>query len=154
MDADATTPIDIRIDKTRLLYIQWKDGHISRFPLGYLRKRCPCATCNDIRQRFSGEPPVPKQPSGGFMGLSVLPDAAPRTEGSAEIREANPMGHYALQFVWGDGHDSGIFSYEFLRAQSPGDPHQANEMWEGRPAHQIGEELERESREKNSSLWE
>ncbi len=154
MNADITTPIDIRIDKARLLYIQWKDSHVSRFPLGYLRQLCPCATCNDIRQRFSGELPVREQPSDGFMSLGVLPDAAPRAGDSVEIREANPMGHYALQLVWGDGHDTGIFSYDFLRGQSPAEPEHADKFWEGKPVHQVGKELESESRSRNASLWD
>ncbi|MFQ5692532.1 MAG: DUF971 domain-containing protein [Nitrospinota bacterium] len=151
MATDAATPVDIRLDKKRLLYIEWKDGGKSRFPLGYLRKICPCATCNDLRQKLAAPPPEAKK---GFTGLTVLPDSAPREAGSAEIREAQPVGRYALQFVWSDGHDTGIYAFDFLRARSPEDPAQAGETWEGRPLASLGEEMERESRAQNPSLWE
>ena len=152
MATNATTPVDIRLDKKRFLYVEWKDGHKSRLPLGYLRKICPCATCNDLRQRLSE--PKPQPAAEGFTSLTVLPDAAPRLAGSTEIRDASPVGRYALQFVWSDGHDTGIYSFEFLRFSSPADPHQAEEMWEGKRVSELGEELERESREQNPSLWE
>jgi DUF971 family protein len=153
MATDVTTPVDIRVDKKRLLYVEWRDGHKSRYPLGYLRKICPCATCNDLRQKLSEPKPAPHA-GGGFVGLTVLPDTAPKAVGSSEIREVNPVGRYALQFEWGDGHDSGIYSFDFLRAESPADPRHADETWEGRPLAELGEELERESREQNPSLWE
>jgi DUF971 family protein len=153
MATDATTPVDIRIDKKRLLYVAWKDGHVSRFPLGYLRKICPCATCNDLRQKLSDAQPQPPA-GGGFTSLNVLPDAAPRPVGSTEITEAHPVGRYALQFVWSDGHDTGIYSFDILRAQSPADPYQADEMWEGKRVARLGEDLEAESRAKNAPLWE
>ncbi|MBI2880859.1 MAG: DUF971 domain-containing protein [Candidatus Tectomicrobia bacterium] len=151
MATDATAPADIRVDKKRLVYMAWKDGHKSRFPLGYLRRICPCATCNDLRQKLSA--PRPQPAAKGFTSLTVLPDSAPRQAGSAEIVEVNPVGRYALQFVWSDGHDTGIYSFDFLRARSPADPHQAEETWEGKPVARLGEEMERESREKNPSLW-
>ncbi|MFQ5916002.1 MAG: DUF971 domain-containing protein [Nitrospinota bacterium] len=152
MATDATRPIDIRVDKKRLLYVEWRDGHKSRFPLGYLRKICPCATCNDLRQKLAE--PKPQPAAKGFTSLTVLPDSAPRAASSTEIREANPVGRYALQFVWSDGHDAGIYSFEFLRACSPADPRQAKEIWEGKQIGRLGEELERESREQNPSLWD
>jgi DUF971 family protein len=40
----------------------------------------------------------------------------------AELRAEQPVtrvGSYALQFFWADGHNSGIYSFEFLRQQSP-----------------------------------
>ena len=32
------------------------------------------------------------------------------------IRELRPAGHYALQIVWDDGHGSGLYRWEVLRA--------------------------------------
>jgi len=78
--------------------IQWQDGHESVFTGQYLRQRCPCAVCKET----PGHPPP--QPIPG---------------GKVEIKAANPMGWYAVQFTFSDGHDSGIFSYELLRGICP-----------------------------------
>jgi DUF971 family protein len=32
---------------------------------------------------------------------------------------ADPVGHYAIQFNWNDGHSSGIYTYEYLREICP-----------------------------------
>ena len=38
-------PEHIAISKSKGIKIDWKDGHHSEYPLGYLRDECPCATC-------------------------------------------------------------------------------------------------------------
>ena len=35
------------------------------------------------------------------------------------MTEVKPVGRYAINFVWSDGHDSGIYSYTFLREACP-----------------------------------
>ena len=35
------------------------------------------------------------------------------------VENATPVGNYAMCIVWGDGHDSGIFSFESLRKMDP-----------------------------------
>jgi DUF971 family protein len=35
--------------------------------------------------------------------------------GEVTIRQLNPVGAYAVQIVWSDGHDTGIYSFETLR---------------------------------------
>ena len=38
-------PEHIAISKSKGIQIDWKDGHLSKYSLGYLRDECPCATC-------------------------------------------------------------------------------------------------------------
>jgi DUF971 family protein len=35
--------------------------------------------------------------------------------GEVAIKALNPVGAYAVQIVWSDGHDTGIYSFESLR---------------------------------------
>jgi DUF971 family protein len=35
---------------------------------------------------------------------------------SAAISDVVPVGRYAIQIRWQDGHDTGIYTYDFLRA--------------------------------------
>lgn len=105
---DAVTPAKVRIALTEGtgVEIAWKDGHRSQWSFPFLRDACPCATCHEEREksgRAPGEPkPAPKQAFPMYM-----PPARPL--------EAIPAGRYAIKFKWADGHESGIYSWEFLR---------------------------------------
>ncbi len=35
--------------------------------------------------------------------------------GQYELRSVQPVGNYALQMKWGDGHQTGIYTYDYLR---------------------------------------
>ena len=76
--------------------IMWTDGHESRYPFAYLRNNCPCAKCVD---EWSGERKSP-------------PESAP-----TDLRPlgVNPVGTYAIQIPWSDGHSTGIYSFRRLR---------------------------------------
>ncbi len=71
------------------LVIVWDSGKIQRVPAMLLRKSCPCASCN-----------LP----GGPKGLPI----------TMEIRNFSWVGNYAVNFVFSDGHDSGIYTYGHL----------------------------------------
>jgi len=93
----------------RELRIRWQDGHESAYPFDLLRKDCPCALCNDLRSKASA--------SAGPT-LTVL--SGPVTKaGEVQVDEVSPVGRYALSFAWSDGHDSGIYAFEYLRALCP-----------------------------------
>lgn len=91
-------PIDIAHTRRRnALIITWDDGVVSEFPAGYLRGWCPCAVCqgHGIEVRY--------QPRGEDIAI----------EGLFE------MGAYALGIRFSDGHDTGIFSWSWLRQIAP-----------------------------------
>ncbi len=104
----AITPAKVRVAMTdgTGIEIVWKDGHRSQWSFPYLRDACPCATCHEEREktgRALGEPrPAPQQ---------VFPMYAP----PARPVESTPIGRYAIKFKWADGHESGIYSWDFLR---------------------------------------
>lgn len=92
-------PRSIKRDGLTGLEISWDDGHISRHTLQSLRKNCPCAGCRNQTEQHEGT----------FL-LPVL------TPGENELAAIEPVGNYALQFKWIDGHITGIYSYDYLRS--------------------------------------
>lgn len=106
--AVSSDPEEIVVDRQeRALIITWKDGHRSVFSFDDLRRDCPCASCDDARS---------KRKAGG--GLLVLSTPILK-RGEAQVKEYHPVGWYALNFTWNDGHDTGIYTYESLRAKCP-----------------------------------
>ncbi len=99
-------PTNIEVDiKQSEVRITWADGLQSHYPLDYLRKNCPCATCNE--QRANTDP------------LRVL---SPDQIAVGKLEPNHPVemvGNYALQFFWADGHRTGIYTFEYLREKSP-----------------------------------
>lgn len=93
---DATTPAAIRQAGPRTLAIAWGDGRESRYDVRELRLACGCAQCVD---EWSGE--------GRLDPASVPADVHP-------IR-IEPVGRYAIQIEWSDGHSSGIYPFRRLR---------------------------------------
>ena len=95
------TPKTLRLDiATQRLNIGWHDGHESVFPGAYLRFICPCAACR-------GHAPGEVEPPSWEQVKDV------RVGGAA------PIGGYGLQFAFSDGHGSGIYSFDRLRAACP-----------------------------------
>jgi DUF971 family protein len=81
------------------LAIQWNDSVESFFDLQFLRRACPCAACG-------GEPDV--------LGNIMRPNVS-YSENSFELTGFQIVGGYALQPRWGDGHETGIYSFQYLR---------------------------------------
>lgn len=101
-------PVDLHLDRREGLRITWADGHKSHYPLTYLRKNCPCATCREIH-------PAPK-PANTGMSLTVLPAGIDR---ATVFADAKLVGNYAIQITWADGHSTGIYDFRYLRAMCP-----------------------------------
>jgi len=108
----AVTPEKVRVLLTegKGLEIDWTDGHKSSWNFAWLRNACPCATCNEEREgsaRKIGQPPKAK------------PGTLPMYKEPARPLEISPVGKYAINFHWNDGHSSGIYSWDFLRRECP-----------------------------------
>ncbi|MEP6778186.1 MAG: DUF971 domain-containing protein [Chthoniobacterales bacterium] len=88
------------------LAIRWNDGLESFLELPYLRRACPCASCG-------GEPDV--------LGHVLRPEVT-YSETSFELRSWEMVGGYALQPRWGDGHGTGIYSYQYLKRLAAAQP--------------------------------
>ncbi len=108
LSPDAAMPKKVRVKKTEGtgVEIDWKDGHRSAWTFAWLRNACPCATCHEEREhtgRVAGEPKPREQT------LLMMYEAPVRP------LEIIPVGKYALKFKWSDGHESGIYSWDYLR---------------------------------------
>ena len=88
------------------ILIAWDDGHNSVYPFFHLRKACPCAMCKGERMPLDINP------------LS-LPAYSPLPANAAEAKEMFKVGNYAIGFRWGDGHDTGIYTFDYLRQMCP-----------------------------------
>lgn len=110
-EAVIAVKVRVRQSEGTGMQIDWKDGHHSEWTFAYLRYACPCAVCNEERKASGREPGVapPSKEAGPF----VLYQAPPRP------LESSPVGKYALRFKWNDGHESGIYSWEYLRRTCP-----------------------------------
>ncbi|MEP6809312.1 MAG: DUF971 domain-containing protein [Chthoniobacterales bacterium] len=84
------------------LAISWSDGAESYLPVEQLRRACPCASCG-------GEPDV--------LGNVYRPNVSYQPQ-SFELRSWDLVGGYAVRPVWGDGHNTGIYAYRYLRRLS------------------------------------
>ena len=89
------------------LAILWQDGTEHFIPLEALRKACPCASCQ-------GEPDA--------LGRVVRPER-PSGPGSEQLSAFDFVGGYAVQLSWADGHNTGIYSFDYLRKLAEDLPH-------------------------------
>lgn len=103
MTTNTFTPLALRREGDGLA-IDWSDGLCTFVLWRTLRKQCPCATCNEERQK----------PADPFALVSDAQMAA----GAPAPTKMLPRGHYAYQIVWNDGHDAGIFTLDMLRQLS------------------------------------
>ena len=93
-DARAPRPTEIKLHQTsRVLEIAFADGRTFKIPYEYLRVYSPSA---EVR--------------GHGPGQEVL-QAGKR---DVTIKEVEPVGHYAIRPVFSDGHDTGIYSWDYL----------------------------------------
>lgn len=100
-------PQKLQLKRNDSLRIEWSDGVLTVYPLAFLRTRCPCATCRSMRDVPIGQPA-----RGKSLSLTVLPGGG---GSGTEARAAELVGNYALRIEWSDGHDSGIYSFDYLR---------------------------------------
>ena len=104
----ATDPKSVKVSITTGtgVNIAWNDGHSSHYSFQFLRDACPCAMCNEEREK-----------SGRLPGASprLAPGALPMFKAAARPVSAEGVGKYAIKFSWNDGHDLGIYSWKLLR---------------------------------------
>ena len=82
------------------LAIRWADGSETFIPLEQLRRACPCAGCK-------GETDV--------MGNVYKGPERSLTPQAFRLVSVQLVGGYAIQPVWGDGHSTGLYSFDYLR---------------------------------------
>ncbi len=92
----AIEPREIKQEGNAGLRITWADDHVSRYLAAGLRRACPCAQCVNE-----------------WTGQRVLKPEMISQE--LTITDLSIVGRYALNFRWSDGHETGIYSFRYLR---------------------------------------
>jgi DUF971 family protein len=95
-------PTSIKRISPNELKIVWDDGGESLFSTELLRAQCPCASCLHEKEENKRQ------------GLFALPIAS-----QTELRNIELSGHNAMVVTWGDGHKTGIYTWEYLRSMTP-----------------------------------
>ena len=90
------TPLEIKKTGASEITVRWDDGHLSVYPIKYLRSECMCAKC-----------------VSEVAGLRILD---PRTVSEdLTVVSAEHVGRYGVKFMFSDRHDDGIYTWERLR---------------------------------------
>lgn len=84
------------IDEGDGFTIRWADNAESRFDAATLRRACACAQCIN---EWTGEQ---------MLKAESVPD-------DLKIENIGVVGRYALNFHFSDDHETGIYSFEYLR---------------------------------------
>ncbi len=92
-----TTPTNIFQIDERMLGVDWEDGHRCAYPVRFLRLACTCAGCV---HEWTGEKILAEN--------SVPPDVHPL--------DVETVGRYGVRIHWSDGHSTGIYTFDHLRA--------------------------------------
>lgn len=94
------------------LHVLWSDDVANFFESELLRRECPCATCRERAGDSSHAKPLGNaaKPKRNLLNV-VSAEAAEQLD----LVRVWPVGNYALGIRWGDGHDSGIYSFDYLR---------------------------------------
>jgi DUF971 family protein len=79
--------------------INWSDEAETRYNAADLRRACPCAGCVN---EWTGEKMLKPENIAGDLSFSSI----------------SIVGRYALNFHFSDGHETGIYSFDYLRKLS------------------------------------
>jgi len=92
----AIEPREISQESNTRLGITWVDERVCEYEAAGLRRACPCAQCVN---EWTGQ-------------RTLKPETISE---DVEIRDVTVVGRYALNFRWSDGHETGIYSFQYLR---------------------------------------
>ncbi len=102
---DSPSKLDLKKDKG--LTVEWADGATSYYSIAYLRRMSPSAEAKQLREEMKKNP------------LTVLPPSRKQTAGPLVAESAEMVGNYAIRIRFSDGHDTGIYSWAYLREIDP-----------------------------------
>jgi DUF971 family protein len=104
-------PAHIDLRRDRGMTIQWADGTTSYYSIAYLRRMSPSAEARELREQMARNP------------LTVLPASShPGATGPLTAVDAQLVGNYAIRITFSDGHNTGIYSWTYLRQIDPAAP--------------------------------
>jgi DUF971 family protein len=96
-------PKQIKVKDKNKLYFKWDNDNESYIALKYLRDECPCASCKGETVLLRTY--IPAKPANVSPEMYI-------------IKSIQQVGGYAIQIVWGDGHNTGIYAWDYLKQLS------------------------------------
>jgi DUF971 family protein len=105
----SSEPEHIAISKSKGIRIDWKDRHHSEYPLAHLRDACPCASCTGAHGT---------EPQKSSYSVPAQ-DPFPMYKAVLKMLNVEQVGAYAMRIDWSDGHNTGIYSFDYLRHICP-----------------------------------
>ena len=107
-------PVKIKVKDKTNLYVQWDDNSESTISMKYLRNECPCASCKgETILLKTYRPPKP---------AVITPDMY-------KIKNIDTVGEYAIKITWQDGHDTGIYTWEYLKELAEGEKNNTDQNY-------------------------
>lgn len=105
-------PRHMDLKKDKALTIQWSDGRVSIYPIAYLRKLSPSAEAKELRKEMARNP------------LTVMPASGSQAGGAGPLSAEGieMVGNYAVRLRFSDGHDTGLYTWAYLREIDPNRP--------------------------------
>ena len=95
-DRPILIPVEVKQSGPLELAIVWQDGHTGVYPTHELRLACRCARCAD---EWTGEVKIDR---------NLVPE-------DVHPVQVESVGRYGLRINWSDGHNTGIYSFHYLR---------------------------------------
>ncbi|PID59705.1 MAG: hypothetical protein CR986_05405 [Ignavibacteriae bacterium] len=89
-------PVKIKVRDKEFLDVTWDNGKLQSIRLSNLRHNCPCAICGAEQEEW-GEKYIPLY-----------------TREQLTVVKINIVGTYAVSIEWQDGHNTGLYDYEYL----------------------------------------
>lgn len=93
-------PVTFKKLNAESVLIKWDDDKEFTISSRHIRDRCPCASCAGESILWREYKPSP---------LEIL------TPGKYDLKSAEVVGNYAIALTWGDGHNTGIYAFDYLR---------------------------------------
>ncbi|KAF0151429.1 MAG: hypothetical protein FD143_1908 [Ignavibacteria bacterium] len=90
-------PISLKVREKKFLQINWDDNSASAVKLSNLRRMCPCALCAADK----------KNESSTYVPIY--------SDEQLKVNSIQIVGTYAIGIYWGDGHNTGIYEFNFLK---------------------------------------
>ncbi|MFK7766161.1 MAG: DUF971 domain-containing protein [Mariniblastus sp.] len=110
---EQNVPQPTHLEKTedRYLVIKWTDGFEQKISFRTLRKSCRCAHCLDEKMESANETAEGEKKLSNELPVLSMAQTMP-----LDIVKMHPVGNYAYNIHFSDGHSAGIFSFELLRS--------------------------------------
>lgn len=101
---EARLPRKIDLQKAQgVMALDWGEDGVWNLPMSVIRKMCPCALCTDLRGKADD------------AAASLHMMEGMEATATEEVESVKPVGRYAIQIRWLDGHDTGIYTFDYLK---------------------------------------